>query len=229
MSDYPHQVGSSRVAYFTPVMAYGKRRYRKSARTYKRKSTTKIAKDVRRLKAIVSKPEYKVTETLTTGSVTTSAVFILMNAATRGTDFTNIIGRQATWKSVQLSMRFVHNASATVTSERVNWALVVDKTPPGAAPTLANIYSNAEAQFRNLDNRRAITIIKKGSIVLDADDPTKIVNRYFRINVKTIYNNTNGGTIADIMSNALYLVLYSTQATYGPDMAVDYRCRFIDA
>ena len=54
---------------------------------------------------------------------------------------------------------------------------------------------------------------------------------YKKINMETIYNSTNGGTIADLSSGALYMFWIGSQTASGGGDAnaiVSTRVRFID-
>lgn len=195
-----------------------------------RNAGAQLWRDVKYLKSLVN-TEFKLKEgtyggnpgTGTTGNIT------LINGLVRGTDYTNLTGRSCRWKSVQVSMRFVNSLNALNTvAARVNYALVIDKTPQESTFTLPALFSNIEGQFRNLDNRKRFVILKQGSKVVDPDDNTQLVKFYHKLDMHTIYDDTNDGSIVDIRANALFLVTWTTDTTYPPDQAINYRLRFID-
>lgn len=194
--------------------------------TYKR-AGAQLWKDVKYLKSLVN-TEFKVKEyTHTITNSNTTGTFKLLNGLVQGDDFTNRNGRSVRWKSLQFHIRALKQTA--VGTNYVNWAIVIDKQANDATPSLADLYSNYQAQFRNLDNRKRFVIIMEGHMTLDADDPERNISKYKKLDMHTIFDNSNNGDITDINSNALYFVTYSNQPTTdGAYMEVDTRLRFID-
>lgn len=209
------------------------KKFQKKRRVGRRRvgGLAKVKADIKALKRL-TRPEWKVSENSLGGTVSDTGTLILMNGLVQGDDFTQRDGRVVNFKSVQMSMRFVQDTGATTNSTRINWALILDKAPFGGTPTIAAIYSNLEAGFRNLDNRKNFTILKRGTIVVDSDDATKVVNFYHkfgRSGIETVYDASNNGDITDIASNAIYLLMWGSQGTGDyPDRAVNFRLRYTD-
>lgn len=191
-----------------------------------RNAGMQLWKDVKYLKSLVN-TEFKVKEQSASSTANTTGVFILLNGLTQGDDFTNRNGRSVRWKSLQYHIRTLKDTA--VGTCFVNYAIVIDKQANDATPTLADLYSNVQAQFRNLDNRKRFVIIDEVRMTLDADDPERNISKYKKIDMHTIYDASNNGDITDINSNALYLVAWSNQpAGDGADFTLDHRLRFID-
>lgn len=212
------------------MVVYKRRNYRK--RAPKKPGRMKVygaaAKqlwsDVKKLKSMIN-VEYKTFETTGSATCPSTGTAILLNAPTRGDDYNNLDGRQMRIKSIQLYSAFIKDASAGAT--RVRWALVCDKTCAngfGAGSVWSDYYSG----FRFLDNRRNVFVIREGTMVLDSDDSEKQIKVYKKIDMKTVFDDTNDGTIASLRTNALYLVLWSDQAAYPPVYGYRCRLRFID-
>lgn len=186
-----------------------------------------LVKDVKSLKNLIN-TEWKDCEVGTSATPTTTGSLILLNGLTKGDDYNNRDGRSARFKSIQLSLATVLNGSASTT--RIRWALVIDRDASNTVNSAA-IYSNEYASFRNLDNRRRFTFLKEGhytSGIYNGAPSTKIVDYYRKIDMHTIYDDSNNGDITDIRTNALYLYLWSDQATNTPTVGITTRLRFID-
>lgn len=195
---------------------------------YKR-AGTQLWKDVKMLKSIVN-VEYKLKEVLgTTGTLTTgSPVVTCINGLTRGTDYNNITGRSCKFTSAQIFLKFSKNVNDNAT--KFSYALVIDKQANESSPTISDIWSDNDAQFRNLNNRKRFVIIHRGALICQYGQPEKQVSFYKKLDMHTIYDDTNGGGQADIRTNALYLMFWTDDSTGADQPSYTYstRLRFID-
>ncbi len=188
----------------------------------------KVAKDVSRLKSLIN-VEFKAIDTGTiSAEVNTTAIIALLNSCIQGDDFDNREGRTIRVKSVQLSVTTHWNISVPDNVLRV--LIVIDKQPNGILMLIGDLLdaTNSTA-FRNLDNRKRFVIlldrvVSGGSL---NNKPAQI-DYYKKMDMITTYNSGNAGTIADIETNALYLVLLADEATEGPVVDRDTRIRYID-
>lgn len=208
---------------------YRRRRYRRGGGnqlTYWNMGK-KVARDVWRLKQMVN-VEYKNIDTAPGNKTCSStANLILLNPCSRGDDATDRDGRQIRMKSVYLKGSLVIHASATATWVKI--ALVCQKEARGTLLTTAQVYETEEINaLRELDNRRDVFILWDRVFRLNSDNSMMHWEKYFKIDMKTVFNSGNAGTIADIESNALYLYILSNEATNTPTCNVSCRIRFID-
>lgn len=211
-------------------MAFTKMKKRTYKKTYKRKSTNSIAALSKRVSALarITKPEFKVIQRqfIVAREANTDGLFLLLNACSAGTDFTNRTGRVQNNMSLQYHMRLLKDGA--VGTNYGYFAIILDKTPSQNVPNINDVYSTAQGQFRNLDNRKRFVILKTQSFTLDQDDPERNYSGYMKLNFKTIYDNT-GETISDIISGALYCFAWSNQpAGDGAGLQFDSRIRFTD-
>lgn len=200
------------------------------------------------------KPELKYYETgPASQNVSTTGVISPIFVPVLGTDAINRVGRQTTMKSVQIRGFFLLEGSATpatgivAESQAYRVLLVWDKQPtPATAVTITDILNSATAQAQtNLSNRDRFRILRDHTGVFDAmvynTTATQAVaawgktvqnfEYYTKFSGKTTFNATNGGTIADISSGALYLCFIGTVAAgTDTDTNVYYttRVRFTD-
>jgi len=181
----------------------------------------------------------------TTGSLT------LLNLAQLGSDMTNRIGRKTTLRSVYIrghvKLQQADQAPAlTAPGQQWRFMLVWDTQPNGAAPAITAILkeSTPESQL-NLDNRDRFKILKDKHGTFDmiysvttATQSQFGVNHsitpfkcYKKFRLETIYNATNGNTIADITSGALYMLWIGNIASSVNDAiaSLTTRVRFDDS
>lgn len=234
---------------------------RKRTQDYKRQPQSKKSRAVTPIPVTLSAPlkaggELKVFDIdvasyaiNTTGSVTLLAVPVL------GTDMTNRVGRRIILKSVYVRGFMVVDGNLTQpppaqvsTSQQWRFMLVQDNQPNGAAPALTAILKEQHpASQLNMDNRDRFRVLKDKTWVIDPflysstatatlsgqANVTKQVKCYKKLNIDCIFNGTNGGTIADINSGALWMVWVGNAAavTGGTDGVFrgTTRVRFEDA
>lgn len=214
-------------------MPYKRKVQKKRVRNYNKRwkyygrAAEQLWKDVKTLKGLVN-TEYKNKEVGTSATPSTTGTLTLLNGLAEGDDYNNRDGRSVRFKSLQISLATVLHASATTT--RIRWAIVLDRDASNTVNS-ASIYSNEYASFRNLDNRRRFTFLKEGyfTMALYNGAPTpKIIDYYKKIDIHTIYDDSNNGDITDIRTNALYLYTWSDQATNTPTVGITTRLRYID-
>lgn len=182
----------------------------------------------------------------TTGSVTS------MYQPTLGTDFTNRVGRKTTIKSIQargiVRVRLAESMASGVTSPQlIRWMMILDTQPNGALPAVTDILAASLPQSPlNLNNRDRFKVIIDKQWVLDPYEKSTTATQaivsttnqcralkvYRKCNIETIFNATNGGSVADITSGAIIQLLIGNQPTDGAggpgEAAIQTRIRFQD-
>lgn len=157
----------------------------------------------------------------TTGSVTLLAVPVV------GADFNARVGRKVVLKSfyirgrVQTEAATNAGANAAVAGQLARFVVFVDMQPNGATPAVTDLLVEALPSSQlNLNNRDRFRVLSDKTYVFDpylgsdtatqarasASNQVKMVKKFKNINVETIFNATNGGTIADINSGALFML-----------------------
>lgn len=195
---------------------------------YKKPSVGRqLYKDVSYLKSLVN-VEFKSSDITLSESVDTSGFLQLLNGLTRGDTISTRDGRMVNNKSIQISWSAAMHGSATDTIVRC--IVFLDKQANGAVATAAELLQDVNIRgLRNLDNRRRFWIISDQIMNLDSQAHSRGIRKFYKqLNVKTIYDDSNNGTIADIETNALYCFWISNEATNTPTVAAEARLRFID-
>jgi len=143
----------------------------------------------------------------------------LLNGIQRGDDISNRIGRRITLRSIELrGYNYVTTATGTDQIHRV--MLVLDAQPNGAALTTAMVLETvSHLSPRNLENRMRFRILFDKTMALNSDlanheEPgaRKIWKIYKRFHIPVTFNAGDAGTIADITTNSLYLILIGSNA-----------------
>jgi len=182
---------------------------------------------------------------------TTGSITLLANPAL-GSDFNNRIGRKVVLKSVYIKGKIqTENSLATTAGDTVaqqgRFIIFCDMQPNGAAPAVTDLLVAALPSSQlNLNNRDRFKIYSDKEYVFDpyhvnitattayASTGRQIYNvkKYKKLNLEMIFNATNGGTIADINSGALYMLwIGDVAAGANTDLnaIVSTRVRYADA
>lgn len=216
---------------YTPRRSYrGRRRYN-SRRSYTPsygQIGRKLWNDVKKLKGLIN-VEFKSHDVNASTDVNTSGIRVGLTELQKGDDSTNRDGRQVRWKSIQATLKYNWDTSATAATKLMN-AIVIDTSPNGTLPTIADIYTDFSMGIRNLAYRKRFIVLKSWITLVNSDYPEKMKRIYKKIDMKTVYNSGNAGTIADIESNAIFFLCQSDEPTAGLEPRLDYyfRLRFID-
>lgn len=181
----------------------------------------------------------------------TTGAFSLLSVPVLGSDFTNRIGRKILNKSLYIRGRVtitsaVTGAVNTIGCQQARMIIVVDNQPNGAAPATTDLLKQSlvESQL-NANNRDRFKVIKDKTFIFEpyinvttATQAQSAVNRasydikcYKKLNVETIFNGTNGGTIGDVNSGAIYMFWIGSNIAGGSDVSaiLTTRIRFDDS
>lgn len=203
---------------------------------------------------IASATELKVNDLLTaTYQVNTTGSVTLLANPTLGSDFNNRVGRKVVLKSVYIRGRVATEASNTLNavaatiSQQARFIIFVDMQPNGAAPSVTDLLVEALPSSQlNLNNRDRFRVLSDKNYMFDpyflntattvaiasAPNQVKEVKKYKKLNIETVFNATNGGTIVDINSGALFMLwVGSVAAGVSSDVnaVVSTRVRYADA
>lgn len=161
-----------------------------------------------------------------------TAVVLTLNASTRGTNPTQYVGRSIRMKSLLIRW----NGSMAPTSagaSGLRLVVVYDKQANAAIPATTDVFVvDQMSSPMNLANNRRFKIVMDEEIdCIGTGGPQAWnIKRYVKLNLNTEYNQTNGGTIADITSGSLIAYFYQagTIITAAPTNSFYSRIRFVD-
>lgn len=162
-----------------------------------------------------SKAEFKFVDVAsTTTAANSTGSVVLLNGIARGDSVSERTGRQVTMRSVYLQYE-LYATVGTGLNQIHRVMLVLDKQVNATTPSVADIVSSGDVRgFRNLDNRNrfAILIDRHYEIAQSTTTGTHQFDKiYRRLNTITTYNNGDAGTVADIKTNALFLVILGSE------------------
>lgn len=223
---------------------YGKRRM---YRVFKR------ARSIRRPSYVLaprSRPELKVFDT-TPGliDVPNIGIFSGMCIPQTGADYSSRVGRKILMKSLYIRYycgvkpAFQLTTAVSIAPQIVRIIIFVDYQPNGTLPITLDLLSVSHPTSQlNLANRDRFKVLRDITHVFDAyqmlaSNASPAFCRtiecneiYKKINIETIFNATNGGTVADIQSGALYFFCISSTPSGGTQNQIylSMRVRYID-
>lgn len=228
-----------------------KKDYGKVNKGFKPKTKRQIAYNAGRQFSVTPKAELKAFDTNLavngTGQLFAAAGnFTVLNAMLQGTDLFNRIGRKIYMKSLRVTGYLVPQ-DADTHMQQLRFIIVYDSQPNAAAFTLATLLkdsnptaaSNNYSQI-NLDNRERFTILRDRVIITpDTDavnsiatntlsDPCGLkIDEFIPLKgMEVVYNVTDGGTIADITSGALFVATVGASNDWG--FGGTFRLRYYD-
>ena len=155
-----------------------------------------------------------------------------LNATVQGVNFFNRTGNRQINKSLELNIAITPGSAGVIT--QISYLVVYDRQPNGAAPVIADILTTASPiAFTNQANkdrfkvlcRRRLTIL--GTSANPADTENYFHHEYLVMDLESIYNQTNGSTIADCTTGTLLFVAVGDQALGSTDADAAVQSRLI--
>ena len=173
---------------------------------------------------------------------TGAPIIKLLNGIARGDDINERNGRQVIMKSVQINMVFRPSSTqANQLPTVVRMMLVYDKQTNATAPTIANILAPPGSEpwncaaLRNLEYRDRFIVLKDDFIPIASATATALQMPYtphkvfLPINLPVTFNAGDNGTVADIATGSLYLIMLShLAAANAPEVSYHARVRYAD-
>lgn len=185
--------------------------------------------------------------------VNTTGSFTLLNGCIQGTDYTQRIGRKLVNNSLYIrgyTVTEATNASSPVVvsvgAQMVRMIIFADMQPNGMVPVVGDLLNQATPQSQlNLTNRDRFKIYcdkqwcfdpfmlsaTAGASYASGSRQIYPIKKYKKLNMETVFNSGNAGTIGDIASGALYMFwIGNLGAGSGIDAnaVVSTRVRFLD-
>lgn len=179
--------------------------------------------------------ELKYKDTTLGHTLDNGAFLYTLNSLSQGTTGSTRVGQKILMRTLQMSARVVNTAAADQT---VRVAIVLDRQNNGAAPTGATLYSQIYAAatdqaLRNIGNMSRFKVLydmKMNVRSVNDDSNMRLLRFYKKLYIPATYNTGNAGDSTDIQTNAVYIVLYGTEAAATAAGMVGYcRLSYTDA
>jgi len=164
--------------------------------------------------------ELKYVDYTNTGTAfTDSGNIFIINGLQPGTGASQRIGKKVTMRSLLFRVSIAANApGAIVFQGNVRALIVYDKQTNATAPTVANILEIASGVSpMNMDNRDRFVVLMNKTVPIDQSGGHQSgqMRFYKKLSLPVIFNNGAAGTVADITSGSVYMVLISEQGLVG--------------
>lgn len=167
-----------------------------------------------------------------TQSPTTAAPVIqLINGLQLGNTASQRQGQQLKSTNINLRGKLSVNNSAVGGSSQARIMLVYDRQSNGSVFSITDLLENGAVwSFRTMGYKKRFKVLADHTyqMVNNTNTEQQIVDLSAVLDLRTIYNTGNTGTISDIDTGSLYLVLISDEATYGPELQYQLRYRWVD-
>jgi len=137
-----------------------------------------------------------------------------VNLVRQGAAFYNRIGSKISVRSIQVDADFIITPGKANVAQILRMMLVYDRQANGAFPAITDIIQNNDSGVAtffsgiNIVNKSRFTIIRDKLIPMDyASGYEYPVHEFVKCNLEVEYK-ANGGTIGDITTGAIYMLLF---------------------
>lgn len=206
-------------------MAFKRKSYRKK-RVFKRRAIRRVYKKVMR-------PEIKTIYATGTSPCDNVGTIQLLNGIAQGDTGDTREGRKITLKSIQL--RGVDYVIDTTGKDQMHRIMIVQQLRPnGAYPLISDILqATTISSLRNRFKLHDFKVLYDKTITLNASGEsgsTRFIHLYKKLFFNQYFNSQSTGNVADIQSNALYLITVGSNASGATAGAIGYTVQlsFID-
>jgi hypothetical protein len=177
-------------------------------------------------------PEVKVVDVSANLAATNAGAILLLNGVQPGTALNQRVGRQIQMRSLKYHLAAAVTAATGV--DQIHRVLIVlDAQPNGAALSYTDVLDGGQTAQVNISNQKRFKILYDKRIYLNASgepDSARLVDGSIGMNTLVQYNAGVAGTVADIATNSLYMIVLGSEAagaTAGT-VAGTVRCTFYD-
>ncbi len=186
-----------------------------------------IMRDINTLRRFIN-TEFHYIDTTASTTATTTPTLVLLNGSVLGDTTTTRTGQSI--KMDRSDFRFQLSVNATSIINFVRIIVVVDKQTNATAMTAADLLvtSNTVSPYTFGSQQRFIPLFDE-TFALSTYGPgaiTKCIG--LSTNQHVTYNTVNGGTVADIVTNSVYLIFLSDQGANAPSILYYNRLWFVD-
>lgn len=177
-------------------------------------------------------PEMKVVDVSANLAATNAGAILLLNGVQPGTALNQRVGRQIQMRSLKYHLTAAVTAATGV--DQIHRVLIVlDAQPNGVALTYTDVLDGGQTSQVNISNQKRFKILSDERIYLNASgepDSARLLDGSIGMHTIVQYNAGVAGTVADISTNSLYMIVLGSEAagvTAGT-VAGTLRCKFYD-
>lgn len=177
--------------------------------------------------------EWKSVDTTISMAADQNSAVQLLNGIARGDEINERTGRKVQMRSIEMHL-YATVTPATGTDQRQRVLVIYDKQTNGAALTAANVLQNTSpVGLRNLENRSRFICLYDEAFSLNAtgeSDSERTFKWYRKVNLTVTFNSGDAGTVADITTGSLYMVVVGSNVAGATAGSVNgyVRVRYTD-
>lgn len=191
------------------------------------KAGNQLVRDVKFLMSVIN-VEDKYIDISGSGAAANTWNFVILNTMVQGTTPSTRIGQSIKWQGVEFRFSAVLNPLNT-SPQLFRVILFVDHQPNAANATITDVYPTGVLAPRNVGYLQRFTVLKDLVFALSPSNNGASVFDYIATHsYHTMFNLTNGGTIADITKNAYYYAYITDAAANGATLSYYSRFVFVD-
>jgi len=209
----------------------GSRASKPAKKQQARASTSRINVATRGLQ--LTEGEFKAVDVAATTAINSATAVALLNGIAPGSDIDERVGREVMMKSIQF--KAVTYATPATGEDQLHRVLIVyDRQTNATALTAAEVLSTANVLApRNLENRKRFSILFDRTYTInDSDEPGtfRTIKFYRHLKHPITFNAGVAGTVADITTGSVYLVMIGSNAAGDTAGSIQYssRIRYLD-
>jgi hypothetical protein len=177
-------------------------------------------------------PEMKVVDVNVSLAANNGGAILLLNGVQPGTALNQRVGRQIQMRSLKYHLTAAVTAATGV--DQIHRVLIVlDAQPNGAALAYTDVLNGGQSSQVNISNQKRFTILYDERLYLNASgepDSARLIDGSIGMHTIVQYNAGTAGTVADIATNSLYMIVLGSEAsgTTAGTVAGTVRCKFHD-
>ena len=179
-----------------------------------------------------AEPELKAVDTAVALNCDTTGAIQLLNGIQPGTGLDQRVGRRVSMVMMKARLQAAVTAGTGV-DQFCRYLVVLDHQPNGAALAINDVILGGTTSQVNLSNQVRFEILRDKRVYLNASgEPgsAAVIEFSIALNRDTQYNSGSAGTVADIATNSLYLIVLGSIAAGATAGAVagSVRVRYYD-
>lgn len=186
-----------------------------------------LVADVAALRSLINVEE-KYIDTIQTITLSGAWQLQLLNGVTTGTSSVTRTGQSIKLTGWEFKTFLTINVTNT-SPQSVRIIVFLDKQANATAPTATDVYPAFATSFRVVGSIERFQILYERWEVLTPSNVSGLIDSLSRkMSLHVYFNTGTAGTIADIVSNSIYVMAFSDAGANYPTLITNSRITFVD-
>ena len=163
-------------------------------------------------------------------NVPNTGSFVVLNALSQGDSATTRTGNSIVQRNLEMRLNVRWATASAVPTATLRVMLIWDRQANGSLPNASNVLQFVDYLSPINDSyRKRFKVIYDKNLSVQSTGPSIVQTKKLKklSNTVTRYSG-NGGTIADITTNSLFMFMISSEAVNGPLVNYAFRMRYTD-